>query len=72
MLSDLLAAGPEGLPAQLMFDAKWLGELVDNQLAEPFVDPSRILRERYRLTWLGERVARFFHEETADEIHERL
>jgi hypothetical protein len=69
VLRELLAAGPEGLPAQLLFDTKWLLELVDHQLAEPFVDRSRILCDRYRLTWQGLTFARFFNEEIAHEHH---
>lgn len=72
MLRELLAAGPDGLPQLLTFDGKWLHELVDNQLVEPFTDCSRILCERYRLTWQGERFARFFDEETANDDLQHL
>lgn len=62
VLQELYRAGPDGLPQLLMFGGKDLGALVDNQLAEAFTDPARILRARVRLTWIGINYARFFTE----------
>lgn len=59
-LADLWLAGAAGLPV-IYHDHMEI--FVDNLLAEKIIDPTRILTERFCLTPLGQKYARFLFEE---------